>query len=467
MDKARIGLVGLGTMGSALALNMAEKGFDVAVTNRTAARIGEFLTEAGSLAERLRGAETAEELVAALQPPRVVLLMVPAGKPVDDQIEAYVPLLAPGDVIVDAGNADFHDTRRRAAALSDKGIHFLGLGVSGGEEGARHGPSMMAGGTPDAWGAVSDILEAIAARFAGQPCAALLGPDGAGHFVKTVHNGIEYADMQLIAEIYGLMRSEGRGAHAIGEVFATWNEGPLNAYLTEITAAVLTTDDPATGRPVVDVIADRAGQKGTGRWTAVEAQTLGVPATIIEAAVAARSWSALSDARAKGAGILPPASGPRMPVPTEGDLEQALLAGRILALSQGFTLIAAASEEYGWAIDRAATAEVWRAGCIIRSVLLDDIAHAFRSGVPHGVLALAPTFSTRLADALPALRRTVTAAAMGGVPAPALSAALAYAETLRTARGTTNLIQAQRDYFGRHGFERIDEDGIHHGPWAG
>jgi 6-phosphogluconate dehydrogenase len=462
---ARIGLVGLGTMGSALALNIAGRGFPVAVTNRTAARLPEFLAEAGPLAERITAVETPGALVAELARPRVILLMVPAGEATDAQIAALRPFLEAGDVLVDGGNADFRDTRRRAAELEAAGIRFLGLGVSGGEAGARHGPSLMAGGSPEAWEAVREVLEAIAARFAGVPCARLLGPDGAGHFVKTVHNGIEYADMQLIAEIYGLMRSEGRGAHAIGEVFAQWNEGPLNAYLTEVTAAVLMADDPATGRPVVDLIADRAGQQGTGRWTVIEAQRLGVPATITEAAVAARAWSAAAALRATGAALLSPPDRVHGPVPTEGDLEKALLAGRILALSQGFAVLAAASEEFGWKLDLAACAEVWRAGCIIRSALLDDIAHAFRDGVPHGVLAFAPYFAAELAGTVPALRRVVAAAAATGEPAPALASALAYHDTLRSARGTANLIQAQRDYFGAHGFERIDAEGSHHGPW--
>jgi 6-phosphogluconate dehydrogenase len=467
MAGARIGLVGLGTMGSALALNIAGRGFDVAVTNRSAERLPEFLAEAGPLADRIVAAETAETLVTAVDRPRAVLLMVPAGAATDAQIAALAPLLSPGDVIVDGGNADFHDTRRRADELSAQGLHLLGLGVSGGEDGARRGPSLMAGGSAEAWAAVAEVLEAIAARFAGRPCAARLGPDGAGHFVKTVHNGIEYADMQLIAEIYGLMRAEDRKPAAIGEVFAAWNEGPLNAYLTEITAEVLAATDPATGRPVVEVIADRAGQKGTGRWTVIEAQRLGAPATIVEAAVAARAWSAAAEARAAGAAVLPPPGRLHAPIPVEGDLERALLAGRILALSQGFALLGAASEEFGWRLDLAACAEVWRAGCIIRSALLDDIARAFREGVPHGILALSPHLAPRLGEALPALRRTVAAAAAAGVAAPALSAALAYADTFRTARGTTDLIQAQRDFFGRHGFERIDAEGSHHGPWAG
>ncbi len=464
MAGAKIGLTGLGTMGSALALNMADNGFDVAVTNRTASRLPEFLKEAGALAQRLTACETPEALVAALARPRVIVLMVPAGKPVDQQIALYRPLLEPGDVIVDAGNADFNDTRRRNVELEGTGLHFLGLGVSGGEEGARHGPSMMAGGTDEAWHAVRDVLMAIAAKFQGAPCAAHLGPDGAGHFVKTVHNGIEYADMELIAEVYGLMRSAGRTPGEIGRTFERWNKGPLAAYLTEITATVLQVEDAATGNPLVEVIRDRAGQKGTGRWTVIEAQKLATPATTIEAAVAARSWSAASDARAEGEALFGAAE--KADLPSEDDLEAALLAGRILALTQGFVTLTAASEEFGWDLDLAATAEVWRAGCIIRSALLDDIARAFRAGAPHGILAFAPDFATRLKAAVPALRRVVGAGVAAGQPVPALASALAYFDTFRKARGTTDLIQAQRDYFGWHGFERTDAPGAHHGPWV-
>ena len=464
MAGAKIGLTGLGTMGSALALNMADKGFDVAVTNRSPERLPEFLNEAGPLAARLTTAETPEALVAALAKPRVIVLMVPAGDPVDQQIAVYRPLLEPGDVIVDAGNADFNDTRRRNADLEPTGIHFLGLGVSGGEEGARHGPSMMAGGTDAAWNAVKDVLLAIAADFEGTPCAAHLGPDGAGHFVKTVHNGIEYADMELIAEIYGLMRGAGRTPEDIGKTFERWNKGPLAAYLTEITATVLQVTDEATGLPLVQVITDRAGQKGTGRWTVIEAQKLGTPATTIEAAVAARAWSAGIEARAEGQQIF--GAPGAVELPAEDELESALLAGRILALTQGFVTLAAASEEFGWDLDMSATAEVWRAGCIIRSVLLDDIASAFRAGAPHGILAFAPSFAERLRSCVPALRSVVASAIHSGRAAPALSAALAYFDTLRAARGTTDLIQAQRDYFGWHGFERTDASGTHHGPWV-
>ncbi len=464
---ARIAITGLGTMGGALALNMAGRGFDVAIHNRRPARIAALRDRAGPLADRLVPAETPQALAAALARPRAVLMMVPAGAAVDDTIAALMPHLDPGDILIDGGNADSHDTDRRAAAMADAGMLFLGLGVSGGEEGARHGPSLMAGGDPAAWDAVADILTAIAARFRDDPCAALLGPGGAGHFVKTVHNGIEYADMQLIAEIYGhLAHGEGRAPAAIGQLFDEWNGGPLHAYLTEITARVLSATDPATGLPMVDMIEDAAGQKGTGRWTAIEALRLGQSASVIEAAVAARAWSADKPARAAGAATF--AASDRfdaVPRLLDADLERALLAGRIVALSQGLSLLQAAAEDRGWDLDLARTAEIWRAGCIIRSGLLDDIAAAIRAGLPHGKLILAPHFAAILADCMGALRRTVAAMALSGQPAPALSAALAYLDTLRHARGTANLIQAQRDYFGAHGFRRVDAPGDHHGPW--
>ncbi len=407
-------------------------------------------------------------MAAAMAPPRAVVLMVDAGPAVDGAIEALLPHLAPGDVIADCGNADFRDTMRRAAALAARGIRFLGVGVSGGEEGARRGPAIMAGGDPAAWAALAPVLTAIAARYEGEPCAALLGPDGAGHFVKTVHNGIEYADMQLIAEAYGLMRQgQGRAPADIAPVFARWNAGRLRSYLVEITAAILAATDPATGGPVVDAILDSAGQKGTGRWTAVEALTLGQSASTIEAAVGARSWSAEKAARAAGEAIL----GTRRSRAdlTEGDLESALLAGRIVAYAQGFRLLQAASDLHGWGTDMPRVAETWRAGCIIRSALLADIAAAFRAGdLPEGQLLLSPAFAASLRATLPALRRVVAAAALAAHPVPALSAALAFADTMAQGRGTTDLIQAQRDYFGRHGFVRLDTGAAgQHGPWAG
>jgi 6-phosphogluconate dehydrogenase len=375
-------------------------------------------------------------------------------------------LLGPDDMIIDAGNADFHDTRRRAAEAERPGQPYLGIGVSGGEEGARHGPSIMGGGPKPAWDRVAPILTAIAARFDDTPCAAWLGPDGAGHFVKTVHNGIEYADMQMIAETYGIMRDGlGLGAPEIAAVFERWNEGPLRSYLIEISSVVARTVDPATGRPVLDVILDRAGQKGTGRWTAIEAQHLGAPATTIEAAVAARNLSSRLEERRAGAALFGGAPGS---IPRDdallGRLEQALLAGKIACYAQGFGLLATASAEFGWALPLPDIARVWRAGCIIRSAMLDDMAQALESAPPN--LMFAPAFAERMQASQGALRAVVADAALAGIPTPALAAALAYFDMLRTGRSTANLLQAQRDFFGAHGFERTDAPGTHHGPWG-
>ncbi len=463
---ARIGVTGMGTMGAALALNIAEKGFRVALHNRSPERTAEVVARAGALARDMVATDSLESFVAALATPRTILLMVPAGGPVRDTIAALTPLLEPGDTLIDGGNADFNDTRAHAEALAAQGLNFLGMGVSGGEDGARHGPSIMVGGPKDAYAPVRDIVEAIAARYEGAPCAAWLGPDGAGHFVKTVHNGIEYADMQLIAELYGLMRyGQGMAPDAIAKVFAGWNEGRLQSYLVEITAEVLRAVDPDTGGPVVDVIVDSAGQKGTGRWTVIEALRLGQSASTIEAAVGARAWSAARAARAAGEARLPAADGPSLTLGAR-QMAEAFLAARILAYGQGMSLLSAVSDAYDWGLDLAEVAEIWRAGCIIRSALLDDIAGAVREGLPEGMLPFAPAFAPALGSGLPALRALVAQAALSGAPVPGFAAALGYAETMRHARGTADLIQGQRDFFGRHGFERLDRPGTHHGPWA-
>ncbi|WP_338550323.1 NADP-dependent phosphogluconate dehydrogenase [Roseovarius phycicola] len=463
-DKAQIGVYGLGTMGSALALNMAEKGFRVAVTNREVEWIAEFMKEAGDLANALVAHDTLEAFVAGLKTPRVILFMIPSGKPMDMMIEAVAPLLEDGDTIIDGGNANFHDTRRRSAALAEKGLHFVGMGVSGGEKGARHGPSMMVGGSDHSWAQLRNVLRAIAARYEDEPCVDHLGPDGAGHFVKTVHNGIEYADMQVIAEIYALLHYGAVWPPAeIGKLFEAWNEGPLKSYLVEITGQLLQYHDPKTGHPVVDVIKDAAGQKGTGRWTVVEAVRMGQAANMIEAAVGARSWSSEKDTRQSAQTILGGARG-ALEVDA-GTLSEAFMAARILCYAQGFRVLAATSEEYDWTLDFARIAEVWRAGCIIRSALLDDISEAFRGELPHGQLILTPRFASRLTECLPALRKVVGDAVAGGHAIPALSAALQWYDTMRQGFGTANIIQAQRDFFGYHGFERLGEEGVHHGPW--
>jgi 6-phosphogluconate dehydrogenase len=468
MGKARIGLIGLGVMGRNLTLNIAENGFDVAVNNRTTSRIDDFIAGAGALADRLVGCATPEELVAAIARPRAIILMIKAGTAVDATIATLKPLLEPGDMIIDAGNANFHDTRRREAALAADGLSFIGMGVSGGEVGARFGPSIMVGGKAESYVFIRDIIEAIAAKYQGDPCAAHLGPDGAGHFVKTVHNGIEYADMQLIAEVYGIMRDgQQRPAAEIGALFERWNEGALKSYLVEITSKVLGTVDPKTGNPMVDMIVDKAGQKGTGRWTVIEALGLGQSASTIEAAVAARSWSAARDTRRAGQDILGDAKTSGAPVGlSDGDLEAALLGAKIIAYAQGFALLTTASEEYDWSLDLGRIAEIWREGCIIRSALLNDMAAAARAGLPHGQLIFAPAFEKTLIASGDALRRVVSAAALNGLPVPAFSAALAYFDTMRQARGTTDLIQGLRDFFGAHGFERMDGGTDQHGPWA-
>lgn len=463
MTKPQVGLIGLGTMGSALALNIAEKGFPIAVWNRTTSVTQTFHADAGPLAPRITPAKTLAGLVTAMAPPRAIILMVPAGQPVDDQLTALAPLLGAQDLVIDAGNANFHDTNRRAA--QGLPFRFMGIGVSGGEDGARHGPAIMAGGSAEDWAQVAPVLTAIAARADdGTPCADRMGDTGAGHFVKTVHNGIEYADMQMIAEVYGIMRDGlGLPAPAIAEAFDHWNTGPLKSYLIEISAKVAAATDPLTGAPLLDVILDKAGQKGTGRWTAIEAQHLAAPIPVIEAAVAARNISAQLAERQKGQALYGPA--PQRTDLKLTDLHDALTAGKILCYAQGFSMTAAAGPAFGWQLQLPAIARVWRAGCIIRSSMLDAMASALTED-PTRSLILAPTFAAELKRSLPALRRTVAAAALNGHALPALSAGLAWFDAMRTARGTANMIQGQRDFFGLHGYDRLDGLNAPHGPWA-
>ena len=463
-EQARIGLIGLGTMGAALALNIAEKGFAIAVWNRTTAVTHQFKADAGALADRVIPTESLADLVAAIAKPRTIILMVPAGQAVDDQIAALAPLLDADDLIVDAGNANFHDTNRRNAAGLP--VRFLGMGVSGGEEGARHGPSIMGGGARADWDRIADILTAISAKAEdGTACATWMGEAGAGHFVKTVHNGIEYADMQMIAEVYGVMRDGlGMEAAAIAATFARWNEGPLKSYLVEISAAVAAASDPLTGKPMLDVILDAAGQKGTGRWTAIEAQHLSAPVPVIEAAVAARNLSARRAERLAGEAVFGPAPQAVTGLPLEA-LEHALIAGKILCYAQGFAMIDGAARDFGWAMPLPDIARVWRAGCIIRSSMLNDMAAALTED-PARNLILAPAFADRLKASVPALRQVVAAGALNGLALPALSAGLAWFDMARTARGTANMIQGQRDFFGAHGFDRLDGADRHHGPWG-
>lgn len=463
MQKADVGLVGLGTMGAMLALNMAEKGFRVAVYNRTADVTHDFVKGAGELADRLIACETYQELAQAIEAPRAVVLMVPAGGPVDAVSADLSGHLSSGDMIVDAGNANFRETNRRADAAGD--IRFMGIGVSGGAEGARYGPSIMAGGSPDAWERMKPILTAISAKYEGNPCATYMGPAGAGHFVKAVHNGIEYADMQIIAEAYGLMRDGLTMApREIGKIFEGWNQGVLASYLIEISGKVSQASDADTGLPMLDVILDKAGQKGTGRWTAIEAQHLAAPVGVIEAAVAARNTSALKSEREAGEALF--GSAPEAISLNLEMVEGALIAGKIICYAQGFEMLRRASAEFEWNLPLPAIAEVWREGCIIRSDMLNDMARALSENQNRSLM-LAPFFAELLKQHVPALRWVVGAGIGHGHPVPALSAALGHFDAMRTGRSTANMIQAQRDFFGEHSFERVDRDGKgYHGPWV-
>lgn len=463
---AEIGLIGLGTMGASLALNIAEKGFQIAVFNRTTEKTTAFYSDAGSLAEKVTPSETLEGFVASLRVPRAIILMVPAGDAVDQQIAALRPLLGPDDLIIDAGNANFHDTNRRAAEATEAGVPFMGIGVSGGEEGARHGPSIMGGGPKASWDRVAPILEAISAKYEGTACATWMGQGGAGHFVKAVHNGIEYADMQMIAEVYGIMRDGfGMTSGEVGDVFSSWNEGTLKSYLIEISAEVAKSNDESSGKPILDVILDKAGQKGTGRWTVIEAQHLGAPITAIDAAVAARNLSSRLEERKVGEGIFgaAPQTLDTQALSSE-TLEMALVAGKIVCYAQGFQLLRSASESFGWSLPLPDVARVWREGCIIRSTMLNDMADALTENSETNLM-FAPYFSNKLKEAEGSLRRLVSAAALNGLPVPALSNALSYFDMMRTGRSTANMIQGQRDFFGAHSFERLDSTGSHHGPW--
>ncbi len=463
----RFGLTGLAVMGANLARNVAHHDIPIAVHNRTAAKTEQFMAEHGSEGP-ITGAGTIEDFVGALAQPRVVMTMVKAGGPVDAVIEELAPHLSPGDIIIDGGNSHYRDTQRRSKDLDERGLRFLGVGVSGGEEGALNGPSIMAGGDPEAYAAVEPVLSAIAARVDGTPCCAHIATDGAGHYVKMVHNGIEYADIQLIAEAFDLLRhGAGLEVAEIAAVFADWNEGELDSFLIEITATVLGKVDAATGRPLVDVIVDQAEQKGTGRWTAQDALELGIPLTAITEAVFARSLSALRDQRATAsqrlAGPVPGSGADRSLV---DDIRHALYASKIVAYAQGFQQIAAAAETEGWEIDLGNTATIWRGGCIIRARFLDRIREAYEHDPHTPNLLLVDHFRDPVAEAQDAWRRVIVAATRLGVPVPAFSSALAYYDGYRRARGPASLIQGLRDYFGAHTYHRVDRDGAFHTRWA-
>ncbi len=465
-DKGDIGVVGLGVMGANLALNLAEKGHVVVGFNRTWEVTEELMSgEGGRLG--IRPARTMEELIAQLAAPRAVLLMITAGPAVDQVIESLFDVLEEGDIIIDGGNSLYTDTARRQEMVEARGLHYLGMGVSGGEEGARHGPSIMPGGSRAAWDHLEPILKKIAAKAPdGAPCCEWIGPGGAGHFVKMVHNGIEYGDMQVIAEAYDLMRrGAGMSPTEMSAVFAGWNEGRLRSYLIEITARILETD--LDGRPAVDLILDAAGQKGTGKWTVVASMDLGQPTTLVGEAVYARVVSSDPDARRRAAEIYD------APVAATGletdDVESALYASKIISYAQGFRLMKAASDGFGWALDLGTIASIWRAGCIIRADFLEDITAAFVRDPSLPDLIEDAFFAGALKEAGTSWRKAGAAAATAGIPAPAYASALAYFDGMRSERLPANLIQAQRDFFGAHTFERIDAprgEFFHH-EWTG
>ena len=461
-----MGVVGLATMGQNLARNLASHGVRVAVYNRTRKRTDEFIAGHGHEGE-FRAAGSLEELVRLLTPPRAVLVMVKAGPPVDEAIDALTPLLQPGDTIIDGGNSLFHDTRRRAAAAEGHGLGFIGAGVSGGEEGALLGPSIMPGGQRESYRRVEQMLTAISAKVDGVPCCTYIGPDGAGHFVKMVHNGIEYADIQLIAETYDLLRNAaGLGPAEVAAVFGRWNEGRLQSYLIEITSHVLAKRDGGDGRFLVDAIEDEAEQKGTGRWTSQSALELGVPLTNITEAVFARMLSSQKAQRSTAAGILRGPAAGRADRTLVDDLEGALYASKIVAYAQGFEHLTAGSREFRWNLDLGALATIWRGGCIIRAQFLDRIKDAYAVSPDLASLMLAPFFQEALASAQPAWRRVVKTAVDQGVPVPAFASSLAYYDGYRRARGPANLIQGLRDYFGAHTYRRVDREGAYHTRWA-
>jgi len=464
---ADLGVVGLAVMGANLARNAARHGFGVALFNRHSARTDALMRDHGGEG-RFYPAKSLSEFVAALSKPRIVIVMVKAGKPVDDMIDELLPLLDRGDILIDAGNSLFSDSARRTESLRAKGVEFVGMGVSGGEQGALEGPSMMPGCEPAAYARIAPFLDKMAAQAGGRPCCARIGPGGAGHYVKMVHNGIEYADMQLIAEAYDILASVyGLSAAAIGDVFAAWNATELESYLIEITAIVLRKRD-ATGGALVDAILDEAEQKGTGRWTAQSALDLGVPVTAITEAVYARALSARRDLRRLAGEAYPRrAEAPRAPAPAEIEaIRRALYAAKIVSYAQGFEMMSAASELYGWALNLGEIAAIWRGGCIIRARMLDRIMQAYAAPPPPANLLLATDFRDAVVAADSDWRRVVALAVERGVATPAFSSTLAYCDGLRRPRGPANLLQGLRDYFGAHTYRRLDKPGVFHTRWG-
>jgi len=465
---ARYGLIGLAVMGENLALNIEQHGFPIAVYNRTAERTRRF-AEGEAQGKQITPTYSIAEFIGALERPRRIILMVQAGRAVDAVLDELKPHLVPGDVVIDGGNSLFVDTQRRYDALTAAGIHYFGMGVSGGEEGARWGPSIMPGGPREAYPELEPMVTKIAAQVADGPCVTYIGPGGSGHYVKMVHNGIEYGDMQLIAETYNIMKQGlGLSAGEMSQVFKEWNTGPLDSYLIEIAAIVLAYVDPDTGQPLVDLILDEAEQKGTGRWTAQSALELGVPIPTIDAAVWSRTMSAMKELRVEASKVL---QGPSGPAPTLDratllpSLADALYASKISSYAQGMALLRAASDEYGFGIHYDEIARIWKGGCIIRAQLLNEIQQAYRRDPALPNLMLDDAFTEAVNARQASWRQVVQVARQLGVPCPALSASLDYYESLRSERLPANLVQAQRDYFGAHTYRRIDKDGVFHTQW--
>ncbi len=477
--ESEIGLIGLAVMGQNLALNIADHGFQISVYNRTTEKMEAFVAENPDTPGGLVGCSTLEDFVVSLKRPRKIVILVKAGGGTDAVIAGLVPLLEDGDIIIDGGNANWNDTIRREKELREKGLRFIGSGVSGGEEGARFGPSLMPGGTPEAWTFLKPVWEAVAAKVdpqtgkliegaepgkpveGGVPCTAYIGTDGAGHYVKMVHNGIEYGDMQMICEAYDLMRRVlGMSPPEMGEIFSNWNEGMLDSFLIEITADILKQADPETGKPFVDVVLDTAGQKGTGKWTSISALDLGVGAPTIAEAVFARFLSAIKEERMSAEPVI---AGPATP-PYSGDREQllqaihdALYCSKVCSYAQGFQLMREAQKEYDWELNFGEIAQIWRGGCIIRAVFLQKITDAFHRDANLANLLLDPYFNETIQKSQGNWRKVVSLAAEHGIPTPTFSTSLAYFDAYRTGRLPQNLLQAQRDYFGAHTYERVDK----------
>lgn len=456
-SEADIGLIGLAVMGQNLVLNMADHGFTVAVFNRTVSKVDEFL-KGPAAGKSVIGAHSMEQFFKSLKRPRRVMFMVKAGDAVDELINQCLPFLEPGDIVIDGGNSNFEDTNRRTQELKAKGFRFLGVGISGGEEGARHGPSIMPGGDPEGWPHVKPIFQAIAAKVNGEPCCDWVGEEGAGHYVKMVHNGIEYGDMQLISEVYDMLkRGLGLSAEELSDIFTRWNKGVLDSYLIQITGEIFKVKD-TDGKPLVDKILDVAGQKGTGKWTVINALDLGLPLTLISEAVFARNLSSMYEERQKAAKVLTNKIKPVTEKAADfiNALEQALYASKIISYAQGFLLMREAAKEYHWKLNFGGIALMWRGGCIIRSAFLGKIKEAFDKDPNLSSLILTPYFAEALQKAEELWRKVVAQAALSGIPAPCMSTALSFFDGYRSARLPANLLQAQRDYFGAHTYERLD-----------